>query len=107
PDLPFEYYEELLRGLKRIRPDVHLKCFTAVEIHFFAEKFGMSYEQVLRRLVAAGLGSLPGGGAEIFAERVRRKICRENADAAQWLEVHPVAHRLRPPDNATQPHRNN
>ena len=101
PDLPFEYYEDLLRGLKRIRPDIHLKCFTAVEIHFFAEKFGMTYEQVLRRLMDAGLGSLPGGGAEIFAERVRRKICREKADAAQWLEVHRVAHRLGLRSNAT------
>ena len=101
PDLPFEYYEDLLRGLKRIRPDIHLKCFTAVEIHFFAEKFGMSYEQVLRRLMDAGLGSLPGGGAEIFAERVRRKICREKSDANQWLEVHRVAHRLGLRSNAT------
>ena len=101
PDLPFEYYEDLLRGLKRIRPDIHLKCFTAVEIHFFAEKFGMSYEQVLRRLMDAGLGSLPGGGAEIFAERVRRKICREKSDADQWLEVHRVAHRLGLRSNAT------
>jgi aminodeoxyfutalosine synthase len=101
PDLPFEYYEDLLRGLKRIRPDIHLKCFTAVEIHFFAEKFGMTYEQVLRRLMDAGLGSLPGGGAEIFAERVRRKICREKADAAQWLEIHRVAHRLGLRSNAT------
>jgi aminodeoxyfutalosine synthase len=101
PDLPFAYYEDLLRGLKRIRPDIHLKCFTAVEIHFFAEKFGMSYEQVLRRLMDAGLGSLPGGGAEILAERVRRKICREKADADQWLEVHRVAHRLGLRSNAT------
>ena len=71
PDLPFDYYTELLRGFKRIRPDVHLKCFTAVEIAFFADLYGLSDEQVLRELMAAGLDSMPGGGAEIFAERVR------------------------------------
>jgi aminodeoxyfutalosine synthase len=72
PGLPFDYYTELLRGFKRIRPDIHLKCFTAVEIAFFADLYSMSDEQVLRELMAAGLDSLPGGGAEIFAERVRR-----------------------------------
>src|SRR3954469_20034214 len=69
PDLPFEYYLELLRGFKRIRPEVHLKCFTAVEIAFFADLYGMTDEQVLRDLMEAGLASLPGGGAEVFAER--------------------------------------
>src|SRR5262245_42872931 len=78
PDLPFSYYTELLRGFKRIRPDVHLKCFTAVEIAFFSDLYGMSDERVLRELVAAGLASLPGGGAAIFAERVRGKMCKEN-----------------------------
>src|SRR3954464_6376388 len=74
PDLPFDYYTDLLRGFKRIRPDIHLKCFTAVEIAFFADLYGKSDEQVLRELMEAGLDSLPGGGAEIFAERVRRNI---------------------------------
>src|SRR5690606_5842482 len=74
PGLPFSYYEELLRGFKRIDPTVHLKCFTAVEIHFFARHYGMSHREVLERLRAAGLDSLPGGGAEIFDEDVRRRI---------------------------------
>ena len=77
PDLPFDYYTELLRGFKRIRPDIHLKCFTAVEIAFFADLYGKTDEQVLRELMDAGLDSLPGGGAEIFAERVRRKIAHD------------------------------
>ena len=81
PDLPFSYYTDLLRGLKRIRPGIHLKAFTAVEIAFFADLYGMTDEQVLRELMAAGLDSLPGGGAEIFAERVRRKICHDKCDA--------------------------
>jgi aminodeoxyfutalosine synthase len=94
PDLPWEYYTDTLRVLKAERPDIHLKAYTAVEIHYFAEKYGMTYEAVLRALIEAGLGSLPGGGAEIFADRVRRKICRDKADARQWLEVHRTAHRL-------------
>jgi aminodeoxyfutalosine synthase len=94
PDLPFEYYLDLLRGLKRIRPEIHLKCFTAVEIAFFSDIYGMTDEQVLVALKAAGLDSLPGGGAEIFAERVRKKICHDKADADRYLSIHRVAHRL-------------
>src|SRR5438876_7750268 len=74
PDLPFSYYTDMLRGFKQIRPGIHLKCFTADEIAFFADLYGKSDEQVLRELQEAGLDSLPGGGAEIFADRVRRKI---------------------------------
>src|ERR1700689_5532894 len=70
PGLAFDYYTELLAGLKRIQPSIHLKAFTAVEIFYFAKKFGMSIEGVLQALRAAGLDSIPGGGAEIFAPRV-------------------------------------
>jgi aminodeoxyfutalosine synthase len=94
PDLPFSYYTELLRGFKRIRPGIHLKCFTAVEIAYFADLYGMSDEQVLRELQNAGLDSLPGGGAEIFAERVRRKICHDKCGADRYLDIHGTAHRL-------------
>jgi len=101
PDLPFGYYLDLLRGLKQIRPDVHLKCFTAVEIAFFADTYGMSDEAVLRALMAAGLDSLPGGGAEIFAERVRRKICHDKAGADRYLAIHRLAHGLGMRSNVT------
>jgi aminodeoxyfutalosine synthase len=101
PDLPFDYYKELLRGFKRIRPEIHLKCFTAVEIAFFADLYRMSDAQVLRELVDAGLDSLPGGGAEIFAERVRRKICHDKADADRYLSIHRTAHRLGMRSNVT------
>lgn len=94
PDLPFDYYLDMLRGLKQIRPHVHLKCFTAVEIAFFADLYGRTDEQVLRELKDAGLDSLPGGGAEIFAERVRKKICHDKADADRYLSIHRIAHRL-------------
>ena len=101
PDLPFDYYKELLRGFKRIRPGIFLKCFTAVEIAYFADLYGMSDEQVLVELIEAGLDSLPGGGAEIFAERVRRKICHDKADADRYLSIHRIAHRLGMRSNVT------
>ncbi len=101
PDLPFDYYLELLRGLKRIRPDVHLKCFTAVEIAFFADLYGRTDEQVLRELMAAGLDSLPGGGAEVFADRVRRKISHDKCGADRYLDIHRTAHRLGMRTNVT------
>ncbi len=101
PDLPWDYYLELLRGFKRIRPDIHLKCFTAIEIAFFSELYGKTDEEVLRELMEAGLDSLPGGGAEVFAERVRRKICHDKADADRYLAIHRLAHRLGMRSNVT------
>jgi aminodeoxyfutalosine synthase len=101
PDLPFDYYTELLRGFKRIRPGIHLKCFTAVEIAFFADLYKMTDEKVLQELMAAGLDSLPGGGAEIFAERVRRKICDDKCGTDRYLDIHRTAHRLGMRSNVT------
>ena len=101
PDLPFDYYLEMLRGFKRIRPGVHLKCFTAVEIAFFADLYGMADERVLRELQTAGLDSLPGGGAEIFAERVRRRICHDKCGTDRYLEIHRLAHGLGMRTNVT------
>jgi aminodeoxyfutalosine synthase len=101
PGLPFSYYEELLAGFKRIKPDVHMKCFTAVEIHFFAQHYGMTHRQVLERLRAAGLDSLPGGGAEIFHPEVRTRIAHDKATAEEYLEVHRVAHDLGIRTNST------
>ena len=101
PDLPFDYYIQLLRGFKRINPNIHLKCFTAVEIAFFADLYGKTDEQVLRELIEAGLDSLPGGGAEVFAERVRRKICHDKCGARRWLDIHRLAHRLGLRSNVT------
>ncbi|HXD72255.1 MAG TPA: CofH family radical SAM protein, partial [Vicinamibacterales bacterium] len=101
PHLPFDYYTEMLRGFKRIRPEIHLKCFTAIEIAYFSDLYRMSDEQVLRALMDAGLDSLPGGGAEIFAERVRKKICHDKADADRYLAIHRLAHRMGMKTNVT------
>src|SRR5947208_6439322 len=75
PDLPFQYYVDLIRGLKERFPSVHLKAFTAVEIGYYSHIAKLPVRQVLEKLKEAGLGSLPGGGAEIFAPAVRRLIC--------------------------------
>src|ERR1035437_775041 len=80
PDLPFEYFEELVRGLKERFPKVHVKAFTMVEVAFFAKLYKMTIEQTLLRLKAAGVDSLPGGGAEIFAGSERHIICDHKID---------------------------
>ncbi|HTA76225.1 MAG TPA: aminofutalosine synthase MqnE [bacterium] len=101
PTYTFEWYEEMLRVLKAAVPGIHLKCFTGVEINFFAEKYNMTHEEILTRLKAAGLGSMPGGGAEIFHPDVREEICPGKGNAEQWLTVHRTAHRLGMRTNAT------
>ena len=101
PKLPFEYYLDMLRGLKKRMPQVHLKFFTAVEIHHFSRIFKMSIEEVLTALREAGLDSLPGGGAEIFAEETRDKICPGKLSTEGWLDVHQQAHELGISTNAT------
>ena len=101
PKLPFEYYLEMLRGLKKRMPQVHLKFFTAVEIHHFSRLFKMSIKEVLIAFREAGLDSLPGGGAEIFAEETRHKICPGKLSAEGWLDVHRQAHELGISTNAT------
>lgn len=93
-ELPFSYYLELLAGLKRISPGTHLKAFTAVEIHFFHQKFNLPVRRVLEELRSAGLDSLPGGGAEVFSPRVRQKLCADKCTGEEWLEVHRQAHGL-------------
>jgi aminodeoxyfutalosine synthase len=94
PNLPFQYYVDLLRGLKERFPSVHLKAFTAVEIAYYAHITRMTVKEILERFKDAGLGSLPGGGAEIFAPVVRRVICDHKIGAHMWLTVHRTAHQL-------------
>lgn len=101
PDLPFAYFTDMLRGIKAVRPDIHVKAFTAVEVFFFHRLYRMSVAEVLAELKAAGLDSMPGGGAEIFAKETRDRIIRGKADADQWLGVMREAHRQGIPTNAT------
>lgn len=101
PDLPLEWYEEYLRRMKAVRPDIHLKAFTAAEVHYFHEMSGVPVEEVLRRLRGAGLGSLSGGGCEVLVERVHRKLFPGKCGAEEWLDTHATAHRLGIPTTAT------
>jgi aminodeoxyfutalosine synthase len=99
--LPFDYYTELLAGFKRLQPTRQIKAFSAVEIFHFHRLFQLEVREVLQRLVAAGLGSLPGGGAEIFAPRVRQRICPNKCDGDEWLNVHRTAHQMGLRSNCT------
>jgi aminodeoxyfutalosine synthase len=101
PDLPFQYYLDLISGLKARFPQVHLKALTMVEIAFLAKRGKLTIEETLRQLKDAGLDSLPGGGAEIFNERVRRVICDHKIDGDQWLETARTAHKVGLKSNAT------
>ena len=101
PHVTFDYYVEIVRSLHEAMPDVHLKCFTASEIHHMTTLSGLSHEEVLRTLRDAGLGSLPGGGAEVFAERVRRLVAPGKESPEIWLETHRTAHRLGIPTHCT------
>src|SRR5947209_8868288 len=101
PDLPFQYYLDLIAGLKERFPQVHIKALTMVEIAFLAKRAKLSIEETLRQLKAAGLDSLPGGGAEIFNERVRRVIGDHKIDGDQWLDTARTAHKIGLKSNAT------
>ncbi|NLF09957.1 MAG: aminofutalosine synthase MqnE [Pirellulaceae bacterium] len=101
PDKPYEWYLGIIRRLHESFPTLHLKAWTAVEIDHFSRISGRSVEEVLKDMIAAGLGSMPGGGAEIFDADVRKRICPRKADADRWLEVHRTAHRLGLRTNAT------
>jgi aminodeoxyfutalosine synthase len=101
PDWPWEYYVGMVRDIKRNFPQVDVKAFTAVEIDFFHKKFKMPIEEVLRQLYAVGLRTMPGGGAEVFSERIRKLLFNQKIGAKTWFDVHKTAHRLGIPSNAT------
>ena len=101
PDLPFEYFMDLVRGLKVRFPKVHVKAFTMVEVAFLAKRAKLSIAETLGAMKAAGVDSLPGGGAEIFADRVRHIICDHKIDGSEWLDTARLAHKMGFRSNAT------
>ncbi len=101
PDLPLQYFLDMIKGLKERFPQVHLKAFTMVEIAFFAKLNKMTIRDVLLKLKEAGVDSMPGGGAEIFSERVRAIICDHKIDGNEWLETARIAHEVGLKSNAT------
>lgn len=101
PTMPYQYYLDIISVLHEEFPQTHIQAYTAVEIAYFADISGKSVDEVLSELKDAGLGSLPGGGAEIFDDGTRQKICPEKIDAHVWLEVHKAAHKAGLNSNAT------
>lgn len=101
PALKIDYYEEMLQRLKKKLPHIHLKAFTAVEIDHFSRVNKLPAEEILKRLIAAGLDSMPGGGAEIFAEKPRSIIADHKTSGDRWIEIHEIAHNLGLRSNCT------
>lgn len=101
PKMNLHFFAELLRNIKKHRPDLHIKGFTAVELDYMFRKAKMGVEEGMQFLKEAGLDSIPGGGAEIFDAEIRRQICADKVDADGWLQIHETAHRLGMHSNAT------
>ncbi len=101
PKMTMEYFKELLHKIRSLRPDLHIKAFTAVELDYMFRKAKLSVEEGLKQLIEAGLQSLPGGGAEIFHPEVREKIAADKVSGEGWLKIHETAHQLGLHSNAT------
>jgi len=101
PSYDLHYYGTLINKIKKHRPSLHIKAFSAIELDYMIRKSGMSISGGLEALRNYGLDSIPGGGAEIFDEELRKKICNEKTSSGLWLEIHETAHRLGIPSNAT------
>jgi aminodeoxyfutalosine synthase len=101
PDKNIDYYLALIKTVRLLRPNIHIKAFSAVEIHHMHKTSSDSYEKILKSLIDTGLDSLPGGGAEIFDPKIREQICPEKANAENWLGIHETAHQLGIHTNAT------
>jgi len=101
PKMDLQFFADLLKAIKSHRPDLHIKAFTAVEYDYMFRKAKVSAEEGLKFLIAAGLDSIPGGGAEIFHPEIREKICADKVDAEGWLNIHQTAHKLGLHSNAT------
>jgi aminodeoxyfutalosine synthase len=101
PEKDIYYFADLFRGIRTLRPGIHIKALSAVELVHIIRKAKMTWEQGLKFLQASGLDSIPGGGAEILNDAIRKKICAEKASAKEWLEIHEAAHRIGLSSNAT------
>ncbi|SMO40341.1 de-hypoxanthine futalosine cyclase [Balnearium lithotrophicum] len=101
PDWGYEDYLDIVRKVKEEFPDIHVKAYTAEEIKYISERGSRTIEETLKDLIEAGLGSIPGGGGEIFSEGVRKRICPDKISGEEYLEIHKTAHRLGLKSNAT------
>lgn len=101
PKLPFSYYEDMIRIAKKHNPDIHVQAFTAVEIDYLARVSKIGVDEAITRLREAGLGSILGGGAEIFHPEIRKVISGHKTNAERWFEIHEICHRLGMKSNAS------
>ncbi len=101
PKMGLQYFADLIRDIKKVRPDIHVKAFTAVELEYMCRKAKVGYKEGLQLLKDAGQDSMPGGGAEIFHEDIRNEICKDKCTADEWLTMHKAAHEIGMPSNAT------
>lgn len=101
PKMGLTYFANLIKKIKEVRPSIHVKAFTAVELEYMCRKAKVSYKEGLQILKDHGQDSLPGGGAEIFAEDIRDEICKDKCSSEQWLAIHQAAHEIGMPSNAT------
>ena len=101
PETGLEWYLEIFKKIKTAYPQIHVKALTAAEIHFLSVEYNKSYEEIVDLMIEYGVDSMPGGGAEIFDEKVRKKICGGKVTSAQWLEIHELWHKKGKQSNAT------
>ncbi len=101
PNTGLEWYLDVFRKIKDNFPDIHVKALTAAEVHFLSEEYNLTYDQIIDKMIESGVDSMPGGGAEIFDEKVRKRVCGGKVTSAQWLEIHKLWHQRGRQSNAT------
>ena len=101
PNTGLEWYLDVFRKIKQAHPQLHIKALTAAEIHFLSCEYNLSYEAIIQKMLECGVDSMPGGGAEIFDEKVRKKICGGKVSSQQWLDIHKLWHQAGKQSNAT------
>ncbi len=101
PKVGYDYYMNIAKEIRKALPDIHIKAFTAAEVNFFSWLSGKSYEEVLDNMIEAGVDSMPGGGAEIFDETIRAKICKDKVSSVNWFKIHELWHKRGKKSNAT------
>ena len=101
PEVGYDYYMNIVKAIRKELPDIHIKAFTAAEVNFLSELGGKNYEEVLDDMIEAGVDSMPGGGAEIFDEEIRNKICKGKVSSKNWLKIHELWHKRGKKSNVT------
>ena len=101
PQAGLQWYLGMFKEIKKILPDIHIKALTAAEINFLSQEYGLSYEEVIDKMIENGVDSMPGGGAEIFDEKIRNYICKGKVSSENWLEIHKLWHQKGKKSNAT------